>query len=333
MALLRQYNHLNKMYYIVFAIVLVVMELLYFRLARAYRIIDKPNERSLHQEATIRGGGIIFPLALVLFFITTGEISYFFLVATLLLTIVGFIDDVKNLSRLIRFGIQVIAMLLIFYDLNIFEHSWWVIVLLLIITTGTVNAYNFMDGINGITSGYSLVILGSLFYINNNFTTFVNNDLLLIMMIALSVFSFFNFRLKAICFAGDVGSLTIGFAMIYLILKLIMISHNYVFVLLIAVYGIDSIFTIIHRLILRQNIFKAHRLHLYQVIISVTGIHHLSMTIAYMVAQIIVSGVVIYNLNSSQSKQYIVVILIVSVLGLIYLLLKRYFYKVLTNVV
>src|SRR6185369_9697596 len=136
MASIRKYSHLiDKMYYIVFAIVLVVMELLYFRLARAYRIIDKPNERSLHQEATIRGGGIIFPLALALFFATNGEISYFFLAATLLLATAGFIDDIKNLSRLIRFGVQVIAMLLIFYDLNIFEHSWWIIVLLLIVAT------------------------------------------------------------------------------------------------------------------------------------------------------------------------------------------------------
>ena len=334
MASIRQYSHLiNKMYYIVFAIVLVVMELLYFRLARAYRIIDKPNERSLHQEATIRERGIIFPLALVLFFITTGEISYFFLTATLLLAIVGFIDDMINLSRMIRFGVQVIAMLLIFYDLNVFEHSWWIIILLLIITTGTVNAYNFMDGINGITSGYSLVILGSLFYINNNVTAFVDNDLLLVMMMALGVFSFFNFRTKAICFAGDVGSLTIGFAMIYLILKLIMASHNYVFVLLLAVYAVDSVLTIVHRLILKQNIFKAHRLHLYQVTISVTGIHHLSMTIVYMIVQIIVSGVVIYNLNDSQPKQYIISILLACVLGLIYVLIKRYFYKLLTNVV
>ena len=91
------------MYSIVFVAVLVLAEFLYFRLARAFRIIDKPNERSLHQEVTIRGGGIIFPLALLLFFVTGGEISYFFLMATLVLALVGFIDDIKNLSRSVRF--------------------------------------------------------------------------------------------------------------------------------------------------------------------------------------------------------------------------------------
>jgi len=320
------------MYFIILGFALIVVELLYFRIARAFRIIDKPNERSLHEEPTIRGGGIIFPVALLLFGITRGDISYYFLFSTLLLAVVGLADDLKGLSRSIRFGVQVVAMLLIFYNLHVLEHSWWVIILLLIIATGTVNAYNFMDGINGITGGYSLVVLGSLYYVNSYRIAFVNNELLLIMMIALGVFSFFNFRTKAICFAGDVGSLTIGFAMIYLILKLIMTSHNYVFVLLLAVYGTDSIFTIIHRLILKQNIFKAHRLHLYQVIISVSGMRHLKMTMIYMMIQLMVSVVVIYNLDFDQTRQYIVGLMILVLLGLTYFGIKHHYYKLLRNV-
>ncbi|HEV8505005.1 MAG TPA: glycosyltransferase family 4 protein [Chitinophagaceae bacterium] len=320
------------MYFIILGFVLIIVELLYFRVARRFRIIDKPNERSLHEEPTIRGGGIIFPIALVIFYLTAGEISYYFVFATLLLAVVGMADDFKGLSRSLRFGVQMMAMLLIFYDLNVLEHAWWVIIILLIIATGTVNAYNFMDGINGLTGGYSLVVLGSLYYINNNAVHFVNNDLLLIMMMALGVFSFFNFRTKAICFAGDVGSLTMGFAMIYLILKLIMVSHNYVFVLLLAIYATDSVLTIIHRLILKQNIFEAHRLHLFQVIISVSGMHHLAMTIIYIIIQMIVNGVIIYNLNGSQPMQYIMAILISGLLGLTYVLAKRYFYKSHANV-
>ncbi len=323
---------MDKVYFIVFVLVLVMVELLYFTLARRFQIIDKPNERSLHEKPTIRGGGVIFPIALLLFFVTSGAVSYYFLIATLLLAFVGLADDIRGLSRSVRFGIQIVAMLLIFYDLNILVHSWWIIILLLIITTGTVNAYNFMDGINGITSGYSFVVLGSLYYINNNVIVFVSSDLLFTMMIALGVFSFFNFRTKAICFAGDVGSLTIGFAMIYLILKLIMLSHNYVYVLLLAVYGADSVLTIVHRLLLRQNIFKAHRLHLYQVVISVTGFRHLAMTFIYMAAQLIVSGAIIYNLNSSQQQQYLLGCGILVLLGLIYVIIKRHYYKSLSNV-
>jgi UDP-N-acetylmuramyl pentapeptide phosphotransferase/UDP-N-acetylglucosamine-1-phosphate transferase len=323
---------MHKVYFVAVAFTLLILELLYFRLARAFQIIDKPNERSLHEEPTIRGGGIIFPLSLVFFFITGGEITYYFLIAVVVLAIVGFADDMKGLSRSIRFGIQIIAMLIVFYDLNIFAHSWWVIILLLIITTGTVNAYNFMDGINGITAGYSFVILGSLFYINNNAVPFANNDLLLIMMVALGVFSFFNFRAKAICFAGDVGSLTIGFAMIYLILKLIMVSHNYIFILLLAVYGTDTVLTIIHRLVLKQNIFKAHRLHLYQVIISFTGMRHLWMTVIYMMIQTLVNWIIICNLVQNEKLQYLIGTLILVFLVALYVTLKRYFYKSPNNV-
>jgi UDP-N-acetylmuramyl pentapeptide phosphotransferase/UDP-N-acetylglucosamine-1-phosphate transferase len=323
---------MDRLYFIVFALVLFMVELLYFRLARAFQIIDKPNERSLHEKPTIRGGGVIFPLALILFWLTGREISYYFLAAVVLLAIVGFADDIKGLSRAVRFGIQVMAMLLVCYDLNVFEHSWWVIILLLIITTGTINAYNFMDGINGITSGYSFVVLGSLYFINYTIIPFVNSDLLLTMMVALGVFAFFNFRTRAICFAGDVGSLTIGFAMIYLILKLIMISHNYIFVLLLAIYATDSVLTIVHRLILKQNIFKAHRLHLYQVIISGTGMRHLTMTFIYMIAQAVISGVIIFNLDQSQGRQYWMGGLTLILLGLMYWMVKRNFYKSPDNV-
>src|SRR5579872_6945531 len=100
---------MSSMYFLLFAVVLFALELLYFRLARAYQIIDKPNERSLHENPTIRGGGIIFPIALLLFFITGGGVSYYFLTATLLMTIVGVADDIKGLSRFFRFGIQIIS--------------------------------------------------------------------------------------------------------------------------------------------------------------------------------------------------------------------------------
>src|SRR4051812_22289326 len=112
-----------NMYFIILGFVLIVVELLYFRIARAFRIIDRPNERSLHEEPTIRGGGIIFPIAVLIFCLTTGEMSYYFLVATLLLALVGMADDLSGLSRSTRFGVQIIAMLLIFYDLNVLEHS------------------------------------------------------------------------------------------------------------------------------------------------------------------------------------------------------------------
>ena len=123
------------------------------------------------------------------------------------------------------------------------------------------------------------------------------------------------------------GSLSIGFAITYLVLKLIMISNNYSFILLLAVYGTDSVLTILHRLFLKQNIFKAHRLHLYQVIISSTGTPHLRMTIIYMCAQAIVSAVFISILSKSMVQVYAFTGVILLVLSTLYILIKRKFYK------
>jgi UDP-N-acetylmuramyl pentapeptide phosphotransferase/UDP-N-acetylglucosamine-1-phosphate transferase len=240
-----------------------------------------------------------------------------------MISVVGILDDMKDLSSLLRFGAQAAVVFLIFYDVGVFAHSWWVIALLLIIAVGTVNAYNFMDGINGITSGYSLVLLMSLLYINSFIVEFVSNELILTMIIALVVFSLFNFRKKALCFAGDVGSLSIGVAVIYLILKLTMVSHNYFSILLLSVYGVDSVLTIIHRLWLRQNIFKAHRLHLYQVVIASTKMPHLRMVFFYMLVQAFIDSLVVILFTGSVQEHTLLAISILGALGFSYIMIKR----------
>ena len=86
------------------------------------------------------------------------------------------------------------------------DMPWWYVVIAFIFCTGVINAYNFMDGINGITGGYSLVVLGALAYINCAVTQFVMPELIYIAIAGCLVFCFFNFRKKAKCFAGDCGS-------------------------------------------------------------------------------------------------------------------------------
>lgn len=318
---------MNNFFLIALGPVLFAIELAYIRFAKSVGVIDNPNNRSLHENPTIRGGGIIFPLAIVLLYFFSSEVSVPLLSAIVLIAIVGIVDDMKDLSRLLRFGAQALVVFLIFYDAGVFAHSWWVIVLLLIIAVGTVNAYNFMDGINGITSGYSLVLLLSLLYINSYVVAFVGDSLILTMIIALLVFSVFNFRKKALCFAGDVGSLSIGVAVIYLIVKLTMISHNYFSILLLSVYGVDSVLTIIHRLWLRQNIFKAHRLHLYQVVIAATKMPHLRMVFLYMLAQAIIDALVIGLFHSDIWVHLWLMTCVFGVLSLIYVFVKRKYFN------
>lgn len=112
-------------------------------------------------------------------------------------------------------------------------------------------------------------------------------------MIASLVFLFFNYRKRAKCFAGDIGSIAIAFWIIYLALKLILATNSVIWLLFLAVYGVDAVCTIMHRLYLKQNIFEAHRLHLYQVLSNEYKIQHRLVSLFYAVAQIVLSAVVI----------------------------------------
>src|SRR5699024_619711 len=90
------------MIYLVVFVILLIMELLYFKVADRYNIIDKPNERSSHTTITLRGGGIIFYLgALTYFFYSGFDYPWFFLGLTLM-TVVSFLDDIISLSNRIR---------------------------------------------------------------------------------------------------------------------------------------------------------------------------------------------------------------------------------------
>ena len=277
----------------------------------------------MHEGATIRGGGIILLLGVGLYSLFTSEVSIYFSLGLFLLGSIGFVDDLISLPSSVRFPIQLISILLILADLEMYGCSILSIILIVIVATGILNAYNFMDGINGITGGYSLVVLISLLFVNNQIHQFVNNEFLIIVILATLVFSFFNFRAKAICFAGDVGSLSIAFMIVYLILRLINTTGEFIYILFLTFYGIDTVFTIIQRLNRRENIFEAHRLHLFQVIVSKTGMSHLFMSFIYMVGQAIVNFIVILLIPLTQSQKLLYAGVLLSVLAVVYILVKR----------
>ena len=252
------------MYYIIILVLLFVAELFYFRVADKCNIIDKPNERSSHSRITLRGGGIIFYFGALAYFLSNHWEYPWFMLALTLITFISFVDDIRSTSQGLRLAFHFTAMALMFYQWGLFSLSWWWIIIALIICTGIINAYNFMDGINGITGGYSLVILGALAYINSEITTFVEPALINTVLCSVLVFCFFNFRKKAKCFAGDVGSVSIAFILLFLIGKLIIKTEDFSWIILLSVYGVDSVLTIIHRLMLHENIGLPHRKHMYQ---------------------------------------------------------------------
>ncbi len=282
--------------YIILTILLFFAIISYFRVANHYNIIDQPNHRSSHSITTLRGGGIIFWFTSATYFVQHIDDSYWFFVAITLISFVSFWDDIQNLPNTIRISAHFIAISLIFFDLDIFSlFSFWGIALTYVVAIGVLNAYNFMDGINGITGLYTLVVMGFLWLADRYVQHFVDIDLVIYPILASLVFLFFNFRKNAKCFAGDVGSIAIAFWIIFLLLKLILATGSLTWILFLAVYGIDTVCTILHRLYLKQNIFKAHRMHFYQVLSNEYGIQHRIVSILYAGMQAIVSSTVILS--------------------------------------
>jgi UDP-N-acetylmuramyl pentapeptide phosphotransferase/UDP-N-acetylglucosamine-1-phosphate transferase len=275
--------------------VLTLLILFYFRLAVQFKIIDRPNQRSSHSRITIRGGGIIFPIALLLQALFSRFEFPLFTSGLLLISTVSFYDDLRPLSNKIRLLIHLIAVSLLFMQTDLLDYPIWIIIFIYILVIGTINAYNFMDGINGITGSYSFITILSLYFINETHLVFVLKEWLIIVAISLLVFNFFNFRKKAKCFAGDVGSVSMAFIIIFFLLQLILKTGDLKYIGFLLVYGIDSISTILFRLIRKENIFEAHRTHFYQYLTNVKSLPHLVVSALYMIVQLIVNLLIFYS--------------------------------------
>jgi len=318
------------MEYILIIIILFISILAYFRIADKYNIIDKPNHRSAHSQITLRGGGIIFPIAFIIFCVfnlhTVIDNYWPFGLGLIAICTVSFIDDIKTLSSRIRLSVHLISVILLLYFTGAFTlMPYWVWPILFILIIGTLNAYNFMDGINGMTGIYSLATLSSLLYINKEIISFTDNDFIIYPILGSLVFLFFNFRKKAKCFAGDVGSMGIGFWVIGLITLLIMKTQDYKYILLLSIYGLEVVLTITERLLLKENIFEAHRRHLYQLFANEKKVSHLVISFVYTFVQLIIN---LFLINSQLPIWVIIPIIFIPVggvyLGLKWSLKKQY---------
>ena len=282
--------------YIIIAVLLFALELVYFRIADRFNIVDRPNERSSHNTIVIRGGGIIFLLAAWLWSTFFGFHYPWFLAGLTIVCGISLWDDIHSLPDSARLVAQFTAMILMFVDFGIINlESWWIVILALIVCVGIINAYNFMDGINGITGGYSLAVLVPLIVLNHKWQ-FIEMSYLIVAAIACIVFCFFNFRPKgkAKCFAGDVGSIGIAFMVLLPLGKLILQTGDFTYLLLLVVYGVDTILTICHRIMLHENLGQAHRKHAFQILANELKVPHEVVSLAYMCIQLIVSLGLIY---------------------------------------
>ncbi|OPC62267.1 UDP-GlcNAc--UDP-phosphate GlcNAc-1-phosphate transferase [Elizabethkingia miricola] len=310
------------MQYLFIIIALFILEIIYFKIADKFNIIDKPNERSSHTQITLRGGGVIFYFGALLFFLISDFQYPYFILGLSLMALVSFLDDIFTLSNKIRLLVHLISVILIFVQIDLFSYAWFIPIIALVLTIGIINAYNFMDGINGITAFYSLVVL-SLLAIVNLSINFVDKNLIYYSIIASLVFGFFNFRQRAKCFAGDVGSVSIAFIIVFLLSQLIVKTGNMIYLLFLTVYGLDAIWTIFRRLMKKENIFKAHRSHLYQYLANENKVNKLVVSTVYGVIQLLIGIIVIWATSLPFKYQIILSGGIIISGSIVYLALKK----------
>ena len=315
--------------YIIIAAILLAAEIVYFRIADKYNIIDKPNERSSHSTIVLRGGGIIFMLGLWIWAAFYGFGYPWFVVAVTLIAGVSFVDDIRSLPDSVRLVAQFVAMGLMFYQMDMLHwEMWWVVILALIVSVGATNIINFMDGINGITGGYALASLIPI-YILNKEMGFVEESLVVTVTLADVVFCLFNFRPngKAKCFAGDVGSIGIAFILLFMIGQLIMRTGDVTYLVFLLVYGVDGCLTIIHRIMLHENLGEAHRKHAYQLMANELKIGHVKVSLLYLGVQLMVSLGFVFIVPDTVLAHWIYLIGALVVLAVAYVaFMKKYYH-------
>ena len=310
------------MTFLIVALVLVLLELAYFRVADRFNIIDKPNMRSSHTSVTLRGGGIIFLFGAWIFWGCFGFLYPWFILGLTLVGLVSFVDDIRSLPDSVRLVVQFAAMFLMFYQFGILNfQDWWMVLVGLIVCVGIINAYNFMDGINGITGGYSLAVLVPLIYLNGRLG-FVDMPYLYVTGLSLVVFCFFNFRKRAKCFAGDVGSISMAFILLFALGRLILATNDFAYITLLAVYGADAVLTICHRIRLHENLGKPHRKHAYQLMANELRMPHVAVSSFYMALQLLISaGLIFVPVN-----HYVYMGVVIVALAAAYIIFMRKYY-------
>ena len=317
--------------YVIIFVLLLVAELVYFCIADKFNIIDKPNERSSHSTIVLRGGGIIFLIGAWVWSAFFGFEYPWFLAGLTLVAGVSFVDDIHSLPDSMRLVAQFAAAAMAFYQLGILHWSmWWIVLVALIVYVGATNVINFMDGINGITAGYSLAVLVPLAVVNINLQqSAINLSLIFTTIIAAVVFCIFNFRPKgkAKCFAGDVGSIGIAFIMLFLLGNVITKTGDITWLIFLLVYGVDGCLTIVHRIMLHENLGEAHRKHAYQIMANELKIGHVKVTLLYMAMQLAVSLGFIYLCSHTVLCHWMYLIATLTVLAIAYVLfMKKYYY-------
>jgi UDP-N-acetylmuramyl pentapeptide phosphotransferase/UDP-N-acetylglucosamine-1-phosphate transferase len=271
------------------------------RLSRKYKLVDNPDQRKMHKVPIPTLGGIGFFtgfIVLSLFWmIVLGNLSDFVLfIALLVLFVTGIFDDLTDMRALVKFGIQIVVALIISYFgfrveslfgiFGIYEMPVWAqYAFSVLLITGLTNAFNLIDGIDGLAGGLAFInslIMGAILLLQGNV---IYGTLAISFAGALFGFLIFNFN-PAKIFMGDTGSLIVGFLMAIfgiVILKAGAPLHPWfqdhtsaitivvVGILLLPVY--DTLRVFAERILKKSSPFKPDKTHVHHLLIE-TGANH-----------------------------------------------------------
>jgi UDP-N-acetylmuramyl pentapeptide phosphotransferase/UDP-N-acetylglucosamine-1-phosphate transferase len=263
-------------------------------------LLDLPNERSSHTQPTPRGGGLGF---IVSFLLVTGLASLFDAMPDAIIPIgawlcliplvmISFLDDWKPLPVSIRYLVQLLVVFAIVIaglgafpflpnQVNSIVSETGAILLTVIGMTALINFYNFMDGLDGLVAGTAIVQLGFL-------AIWSGNSSLWILVAAVMGFLVWNWQ-PAKIFMGDSGSTFIGAAIAIALLSKNSTRPDVWSALSITLpITLDTIYTLFRRLLRRENIFQAHRSHLYQQLHQ-SGWSHGQVASLYITASLLLS--------------------------------------------
>jgi len=262
-------------------------------------ILDIPDERTNHSVPTPRGGGIAVISTILLFLIIASfyheglfaKIMPIIIGATIL-SILSWIDDKRGLSPLIRFSTQIITISIItlfFMDKALFNNDYIpyfiMVVFVIILWTWFLNLFNFMDGINGITSVETISICVGIVAI----VSIKNLDSHFAFISALCASSILGFLFwnwgNAKIFLGDVGSISMGFILGWLMLEIASKGYWSPMIILSLYYLFDSTYTITKRLLKKEKIWLPHSQHFYQKAVR-SGKSHANVTTAILITNI-----------------------------------------------
>jgi Fuc2NAc and GlcNAc transferase len=296
------------------------------------KLLDVPNDRSSHTQPTPRGGGLGFIIAfaitsaLTIFFSSPSSLSLplFPLWFTLIpLAIVGIIDDRQGVSSSIRYLVQLAAAGLATFYIGAFPQPWLLefgifgqliaIAITVIGMTAIINFYNFMDGIDGLVASCTAIQLGFQ-------ALYLNQPVLWLLVAALIGFIIWNWA-PAKIFMGDVGSTFLGATVAFSLLSNNQNSSETWSALVITLPLVgDAIYTLFRRLLNHENIFKAHRSHIYQRL-QQSGLSHGQVTSIYVGLNLSIAiAIIVFGAIGSWYSFFAIIVAII--LGELYLRLQ-----------